>query len=263
VRIGVLVIVALACVSLGAQEFRAGVDGAFKDGIYLRDAKAQDLLRSARIAIFGGPGGISRLKSVQFKGRSRFPADEGGMIEAAVNIRILLPDRYLRIDTGAFGKRIVGYSGNASLDAIESPDGKKKPDPRDAATMLRMDRAELARLMLGVATFASEEVPMQFQTRGTEREMPGPSDPLGVDATGDEGFTARIVFDGKSHLPLRIVFWGAERRVTTTTYEDRRASGGVKVPYKILTMTGDRIVDELIFNEIVVNPSLRKDDFRR
>ena len=40
-------------------------------------------------------------------------------------------------------------------------------DPRRAAAILQADRSELARLMLGVAMYASEEVPMKLQTRDT------------------------------------------------------------------------------------------------
>ena len=42
---------------------------------------------------------------MRFKGRSRFAADDGTMLAATVEIRVLLPDRYLRIDTGPVGRR--------------------------------------------------------------------------------------------------------------------------------------------------------------
>lgn len=235
----------------------------FQDGVFLRDAKAKDLFAAARVAIFGGPGGIARLRSMRLKGRSRFPADDGAMVSAAVEIRILLPDRYLRVDSGAFGRRMTGYAGNKTLDLIETVDGKATPNAGDPAAVLHTDRAELARLMIGVATFASQEMPLKLQTRDTPVEMPGPSEPLGIDAVGENGFAARIVFDGKSHLPVRLVFWSANRTVVTTAYSDRRPTGGMKAPYSIVTTAGDRIVDELVLDEVAVNPSLSKTDFSR
>jgi len=252
-------IVAVVC---GSRAFSAQ-DNNFQDGVFLRDARAKDLFGSARVAIFGGPGGIARLRAMRFKGRSRFPAADGTMMSAAVEIRALLPDRYLRIDTGPFGRRMAGYAGNNTLDLIETPDGKTVPNSGDPAATLFTDRAALARLMLGVATFASQEMPLKLQTRETPVPMPGPSEPLGIDAVGESGFAARIVFDGKSHLPVRLVFCGPDRTVLTTSYADRRSTGGMKAPFSIVTTAGDRIVDELLFDEIAVNPSLSKTDFSR
>jgi hypothetical protein len=252
-----IIVAAVASVTLAGQESN------FQDGVFLRDTKTKDLFGAARIAIFGGPGGIARLRSMRLKGRSRFPATDGTMVSAAVEIRILLPDRYLRTDSGPFGRRMTGYAGNKTLDLMEAPDGTTTPNPGEPAAILRADRAELARFMLGVATFASQEMPLKLQTRETPVDMPGASEPLGIDAVGENGFAARIVFDGKSHLPLRLVFWGANRTVVTTAYADRRSTGGLKAPYSIITTAGDRIVDELVLDEVAVNPSLSKTDFSR
>jgi hypothetical protein len=251
--------IAAACASV----LLWGQEGAFQDGVFLKDAKTKDLFNAARLAIFGGPGGIARLHGMRFKGRSRFPAADGTLVSAAVEIRVLLPDRYLRIDSGSFGRRLTGYAGNRTLDLIETPDGKSTPNPGDPAAILYTDRAELARLMLGVATFASQEMPLRLQTRETPVDMPGPSEPLGIDAVGDNGFAARLVFDGKSHLPVRLVFWTSNRTVLTTAYAERRSTGGMKAPYSIVTTAGDRIVDELVLDEIAVNPPLSKTDFSR
>jgi len=241
----------------------SGQESNFQDGVFLRDARARDLFSSARAAIFGGPGGIARLHAMRLKGRSRFPASDGTLLSAMVEIRVLLPDRYLRIDSGSFGRRMAGYAGDKTLDIIETPDGKSVTNSGDTATVLFTNRAELARLMLGVATYASQEMRLQLQTRETPVAMPGPSEPLGIDAVGDSGFAARLVFDGKSHLPVRLVFWGPDQRVLTTSYADRRSTGGMKAPFSVVTTAGDRIVDELLFDEIAVNPSLSKTDFSR
>lgn len=40
----------------------------FQDGAFLRDARTKNLFGSARVAIFGGPGGIARLRAMRFKG---------------------------------------------------------------------------------------------------------------------------------------------------------------------------------------------------
>lgn len=233
-----------------------------QEPVLLRDPKTRDLFASARIAIFGGPGGIARLRALRFQGRSRFAGSDGELLSAAVEIRVLLPDRYLRIDTGSFGRRQSGYAGSQTLDRIESATGRVTSDSRRPDAILQADRSELARLMLGVAMYASEEVPMKLQTRDTQIEMPGLPEALGIDATG-ETFAARLAFDGASHLPVRLVFWSGDRTVLTTAFSDRRAAGGMMVPYRIVTTAGDRIVDELLFDAVAVNPPLAKGDFSR
>jgi hypothetical protein len=116
--------------------------------------------------------------------------------------------------------------------------------------------------MLGVAMYASQDMPMKLQTRDTQIDLPGRPEALGIDATGDT-FAARIAFDGKSHLPVRLVFWSGDRVVLTSAFSDRRPAGGIKVPYAIVTTAAERVVDELMFDEVAVNPRLTASDFVR
>jgi hypothetical protein len=248
---GLALLAAIVGVTLAAQEPEL-----------LRDPKARELFASARIAIFGGPGGIARLRALHFKGRSRFAGTGSDLLSAAVEIRVLLPDRYLRVDSGSFGRRQSGYTGSQTLDRIEDGAGRVASDTRSAATTLQTNRSALARLMLGVAMYVSQDVPMKLQTRDTPIDMPGLPEALGIDATG-ERFAARMAFDGKSHLPVRLVFWSGDRTVLTTAFADRRSVGGLQVPYSIVTIEADRIVDELLFDEVAVNPPFSQADFRR
>lgn len=238
-------------------------DAAIFDVVAMRDVKTRDLVTSARTAVFGGPGGVALLRSLRFKGTSHFPAEDGSMVSAAVEIRVMLPDHYLRIDTGSFGKRMSGFAGSTTLRLIEGPTGVPQLDPTDPRTALANDRAQLTRLMLGAAFYSSPAIPLALQTRDTPREMPGPSDPLGVDATGDNGFAARVVLDGKSRMPARVVYWGVDRSLLTMTLTERRSTGGMKAPFRIVTTAGDRVVDELAFDEVAVNPRMTKADFAR
>ncbi len=260
--LGLVVLAALSTVAPSAQDLSSRFNQVF-DGAELRDARARELWNSARIAIFGGPGGIARLKAMRFTGKSRFPAADGSILTATVEIRVLLPDRYLRIDTGSFGRRLTGFAGETTTSLMEAENGKITQDPGDAKSILYTHRSTLSRLMLGVATYASQANPLTLQTRDTPREMPGPSDPLGIDVVGGDGWVARFILEGKSHLPARIQHWGAERVLLTTLFTDHRSVDGMTVPYRIATTAGDRIVDELVFDTIVVNPKLTKADFTR
>src|SRR5438046_2774552 len=94
--VGALAIAAATMVTAAAQE-----------PAEFADARARDLITQARIAISGGPGGVARLRSLSLKGQSRIPESGGGLMDAAVEIRVLLPDHYLRIDSGTFGRRVT------------------------------------------------------------------------------------------------------------------------------------------------------------
>jgi hypothetical protein len=232
------------------------------DGSVIEDNRARDLLAAARIGVFGGPGGVARLRALRFKGKSRIPGEDGSMLEATVDIRVLLPDHYLRIDTGQFGTRHTGYAGRTALDRIERPDGGAAPDSRDNAAVLMGNRATLARLMFGVAMFTSPEMPVELRTHGTPREMPVIAESLWIDAVGND-VSAKIVLDAKTRAPIRVTFFGPDHAVMNIAFSDRRSTGGMKAPYKIVTTAGDRVIDELLFDEVTVNPSLSKADFVR
>ena len=49
----------------------------------------------------------------------------------------------------------------------------------------------------------------------------------------------------------------------TMTFADRRPTGGVLMPYRIITLNGDKVVDELFFDQILINPEIAKNDFKR
>jgi len=226
------------------------------------DKKAEDLFTSARIAISGGPGGIARLQGLRLKGHSKI-ASGSEVFEGVVEIRVQLPDRYLRIDTGAFGRRLTGYSGTVPLALIENADGKTVAEPRDAEAVTAA-RFELARLMLAAATWTSHEVQVKFYTRDAPVDMPGPADALGVDAVGtnDSGFAARVVMDPKSRMPARVVYRSGDG-IRTMSIAERRSSGGYTLPSRIVTTVGDRLIDDLTFDTIAVNPRFDKADFAK
>jgi hypothetical protein len=223
--------IALALMAAAASASLAGQDTAIFDVAAMRDIKTRDLMTAARIAVFGGPGGVALLRALRFKGRSRFPGEDGSIISATVEIRILLPDSYVRIDTASFGRRLTGFTGSTTLNLIDGATGKTTRDPGDAGTILAGNRVEFTRLMLGIAAYTSPAVPVALFTRDTPQDMPGPTDPLGIDAVGDNGFKARLVLDAKSRAPARVAYWGADRAIQTTAFTDRRSTGGMKPPY--------------------------------
>jgi hypothetical protein len=98
--------------------------------------------------------------------------------------------------------------------------------------------------------------------------MAGPSDPLEVDAVSADGsgFSARVIMDAKTRVPARVVYRGGGaggRGTMIMTIVERRSAGGYKLPSHLVTTAGDRVVDDLTFDEIAVNPRFGKTDFAK
>ena len=72
---------------------------------------------------------------------------------------------------------------------------------------------------------------------------------------------ARLVFDAKTRLPSRLAYRAPDRTTLTVTLTDRRTTGGHRLPFRVVTNAGTRIVDERSFEEIVVGAPLGKSDF--
>jgi hypothetical protein len=273
-RFGVYIALVVACAAIGLSATllaQAGLGLSWppvnEPGLF-HDKKAFDLFTAARIAISGGPNGITRLQSLRFKGRSRVPGPDGQIFDGIVEIRIQLPDKYLRIDSGTFGRRLSGYAGNTSLALLEDSDKRVIAEPKDADTVTAA-RYELARLMLVAATWTSHEVKVQLFTRDAPipldsvQDIPGGTDPLSIDAitTDGGGFRARLFMDPKSRMPARVVHGNGTQTVTMAVLE-RQAAGGYKLPSHIVVTTGgEHVIDELMFDEIVINPKFTKADF--
>ena len=87
----------------------------------------------------------------------------------------MLPDRYLRVDTINGAERRSGFAGRALI----TPKGE-----------LNAERANFARLMLGLAAYIPSDPPHTFESTGESAFV----DTVAVDVTGP-AFAARIVFD--------------------------------------------------------------------
>jgi hypothetical protein len=92
--------------------------------------------------------------------------------------------------------------------------------------------------------------------------MPVVPESAWIDAVGDD-FAAKMILDARTRIPIRLTYFAGDRTVMNVAFSDRRSTGGMKAPYKIVTTAGDRVVDELEFDEVLVNPSLSKSDFVR
>jgi hypothetical protein len=196
------------------------------------DLKARDLFERSRAAVVH-QGSLRELHSLRLRGRLRVAVGNDD-VDGRTDIAILLPDHYLRVDTVGSSERRSGFAGRAPL----SP-----------TTDLRRAHAELTRLMLGAAAYAMVDQKLAVRSTG-EDAFP---DTAAVDVDGPS-FSARLVVDAASLVPLRVVYFGEGRVSTVVSFADRRTVDGMELPFRVTTRTGERVLETLMFDEILVNP---------
>lgn len=217
------------------------VSAAAQDPTYA-DAAARAVVERARKAmVFERP--LQDLRSLVFKGRVRLPTDSDETRDGTVEIKILLPDRYLRVETMGGVTRRSGAAGATVLTA---------------GGTLADERARFARFMLGTLAYAPPEPKLQFASTG-ESAFP---DTVALDVSG-AAFSARLVFDAESHVPMRLVFFGERQVSVVVSFANRRPVDGLDLPFRVTTQTPDRVLETLMFDDITVNANISESEFRR
>jgi len=203
---------------------------------------ARDELGRARIAVLG-PHAPDGLRSLRLRGRLRVGISREEAVDGLVDVRVLLPDRFLRVDAVNGSERRSGFRGRTLL----TPGG-------DATA----EHASFVRLMLGLIAFAPPEPKLAFESTGE----PAFADTIAIDVAAS-GFAARMVFDSTSHVPLRLVYDSRYGAGTVMSFANRRDVDGVQLPSRVTTLIADRVLETLMFDEMQVNPDLHDTDFSR
>lgn len=190
------------------------------------DAKARAIVERGRSAVVTA-GDLRDLRALVFRGRVRVPQEGSRFDEGEVEIRILLPDRFLRVDT--FG----------------------------ASTKSSRDRAQFARLILGATTYLVPDQKLIVRSTGEEAF----EDTTAVDVAGP-AFSARLVFDLPSMIPLRLTYFEKGSASTVMSFADRRPVGAFMMPFRVSTQVPQRVLETLMFDDVLVNPPLTKGDFQ-
>lgn len=259
---------------------------AAQDTTRFGDDAAQNLFFRSRAAV-AHAGTVTQLRSLILRGHLRTMAGNGAPLDGAIEIKVLLPDSFLRIETYATVERFTGFAGKSLLTAIREGNRVELPPESAAPQMLRATRAHFTRLMLGVATYITSDRQMTIRTSGSAATIVDPRetartaiasptpqsaagsavvvnpglDPFSLDVQS-ENFFVRFVVDSLTRLPVQLVFAGGRQEPTTVAFANRRTVGGFDLPYLMTTTVGSRAVERVVFDEILVNPELSKADFR-
>src|SRR5258707_2232476 len=257
-----------------------------QDSTRFADDAAQNLFIRSRAAVVH-TGTVTQLRSLILRGHLRTTADNGSPLEGAIEIKVLLPDNFLRVETYADVQRFTGFTGKSLLTAIREGNRIELPPDSATATLFRFTRAHFTRLMLGLATYITTDRQMTMRSSGGAPTMLDPRDaaraavasstpqsaagsavvtnsmpePFSLDVQSDS-FFARFVVDSVTRVPVQLVFPGVKQEPTAMAFGDRRTVGGFDLPYLMTTTVGSRVLERVVFDEILVNPELSKADFR-
>ena len=223
-----------------------------QDALTFGDDAAASLFRTARMNVSGREATVRELLSLRMAGAIRIATPDGAEERGSVEVRVLLPDRYLRIDATGSATRYSGFDRDTLLNAIRTRDGVSSTPELLRGAALQAERRRLAYLLLGAATYVSRDLSPVMYSAGYGA---GARVIEGVDA--EKKFLLRLAF-GDSTVPVRVEYTGGGM-----TFADRRMADGLQLPFRITTTGGGgRLVDEIVFDSIRVNGDMSDADFR-
>jgi hypothetical protein len=252
-RLCVLIVATVVCVgaSVGRGQSPA-TDGA-------------RLVNEAQRAI-GAAAAMRGLRTLVLRGHTRVLNGATNRLSAPrpTEIRILLPDHYLKTCEAPAERYRNGFSSGRLLNAIVPT----KPGVEFAAEFgpedLILERIQFTRLTLGMLARISGVLDLAVQAKR--------ADTFEAKATG---FQAQVDLDPVTRVPLR-VRWDGDvhfpepgsafpskpiRAEVVLSFEDRRVVAGLKLPYRIRRLSRDIVFEELLIDAIQVNPPLTAAQF--
>jgi hypothetical protein len=235
-----------------------------------RRATPEAALASAREALGGAH--VLGVKSLLLQGESQALnlANSQMSPPSLLEIRVLLPDHYLRIDMTETIERRSGFSGETVLNAIKP----LKPDVNVSGSwgpeQIKTERYTISRLILGL--LARTDVLQGLRPSGASGDT--------ITFEAPDGFAATLELHGSTRVPVRLRYRsfvrfpppagqpivgpppGADAEVTIA-FSERRPVGGVLLPHRITTTAKDYTLSDLRFHKIVVNPKFTPEDFTK
>lgn len=236
------------------------------------DSGAVALLRQARKAL----GGEARLKSVRsLSGFGEFRRMVGEQqVSADVEIHFQLPDKFLRTETmdlpdGSSAVIEAGFNGAELLRGSKAAGGMRIADPTNSpdagAHALEFQRAEFARLLIGLLLAASPSFPVNFAYDRDATASDGTADVL--DGRGPNDFAFRLFLDKKSHRPVMLTYFmeaDSQRKAEVRMlFDDYRAVGGIQLPHLLSRSVDGGPFEEWAVERFKLNPSIDPAQFQK
>lgn len=198
--------------------------------VFADDPHAQEILKSARVAI-GGEELLLKIQSLSIKGQFRRILGEremGGERE----LSILLPDKYLAEDSfsqGGLSTAMINsrglngehaWNGNsggggAMFIRMNGPGGQQATPEQMEAMFRRQYSAEFTRYLLAILLMPPPSLAVDYKYAGESDVEDVKAD--AIDVTGPDKFAVRLFFDKQTHLPLLLSYRAPKPRIMTMT----------------------------------------------
>ena len=296
-------------------------------GIAAQEDKGNQIMGQARKAL-GGEQRLNAVKALSLRagyqremslpgmtggGRATMminggpPMGDNSQITGELEIDIELAGKYIKVDTSAgfmAMTRTEGFEGDrpfahaaAANPGMRIQIDRPGDDPARVKQALQRNRAEVARLLLGILGATQSEFPVTYRYAGVAESADGKADM--IDVTGPEGFAARLFLDVQTHLPLMLTYTAPEPRVVMRTAErgspaptaetereradaerrqaeaapqkmieyriffsDYRDVGNLSLPHQIARGTAQKTTEEWDIKSYKINPALKADRFK-
>lgn len=278
------------------------------------DQRAAEILKQAREAI-GGEQQLQKLEALHINGQYRRVFGDRQMAGDR-EISILLPNKYLVEDSmnpGGLSTAIIntralngehawsGSSGGGGMVfRIGGPGGGQLTPEQMEAAQRRMYQAEFTRYLLALTLASPASLELQYKYAG-ESDVDGEQADV-IDVSGAGGFSARLFFDKKNHLPLLLSYRGPKPRIVTMTrpaggapkpedlkkareeaekqmhaeggaapeevdfyirLSDHKKVDGLMLPFKLTFLTESEVSEEFEISKYQVNPQFKADKFEK
>ncbi len=202
-----------------------------------QSTKADEVIAAARKAI--GETTLNTLDTLSVE--ASVQRNVGSMqVGSETEILLDLPDKYVRTDQSSgpmAGGFSLGFNGDTPIRPAggnvlaggglmirmgsgPAPGGappaetlSPEEQARANALLVRAQRAEISRLMLGWLAAAHPALNAQYTYAGEAESPDGKADML--DVNSDDGFSARLFIDQQTHLPLMVTYRGPQPRMIT------------------------------------------------
>jgi hypothetical protein len=230
--------------------------------------EAGALLKGARAAI-GGESKLATVRSLAFQGHTRTLVGSTGKLSdpQVLDIRILLPDNYLRVENHDWYETRSGFAASELLNSAKAIAPGSTFGASYGPEQITIERVTFVRLMLGMLAQTTTIIPL------TLRHASAATAELG----GPDGFSAFLDFDAKTRLPARLRYTGPvhfpqpgstmppapQQAEIVWTFDDRRDVSGLKLPHRITRTSRDVTLEEMVFKTVRVNPPLSPNDFKK
>jgi hypothetical protein len=171
---------------------------------------------------------------------------------------------------------VAGFATRTVLSEIRQNGQVEHPPAQLEKAILRNERLRADRFLLGALTYAGADRELTVSSIGRAGEMIDPRQSartaMRIDQTNvepnvfavrGEDLVARVEIDSSSRMPVRMTFPSSDKSEIVLTFADRREVDGLHMPYRVTMTERGQVVDELLFDEILINPELGKGDFKR